>query len=548
MSFEEWQKLINGSICRVTADGRLVHDGLPLGWAIGVWGFVFIIFVWGIFSSQKIEQSAGGAYLSAAGFASYSNGTNFFGLANAISDKLGALWIKPWVMMPIKIAVVLLFLLVIWAGLAGSAIAGRNVATVLTWNLWWSGVIISVLFVGSGWCAICPWDNLANMVMRLRFWRGGGHTNPIVPSLGIRVPKYLRNVWPALFLFVFLTWLELGVGITTSPHATAILALSILVLAIIFLAIFERKAFCQFACPVGRTIGFYAQLAPVELRPRKADICAGCRTLECYHGNEDVDGCPTYLVMGRLKQNTFCTSCGNCARSCPHDNVGWRFRHPSHEALEGARPHWDEAWFMIFLLALTGFHGITMLEEWESWMRQLARYIGDSGQLLTSFSLAMIVAISVPIALFGLAVWMTKYLLGAGFSFSKIFMRLSFVALPLAFAYHLAHNLSHLLREGTGSIDVFANPLGTGLLPISVNERHLQMLDVAIGPNVLAAIQAVFLMAGFLVAILVIRRRGEGLLASDSRQMAPLAPIFCYSVLMTIFHLWLLMQPMNMRI
>ncbi len=78
------------------------------------------------------------------------------------------------------------------------------------------------------------------------------------------MPKQLRNVWPALLLFIGLTWLELGAGVTTSPYATALLALLMLVLATVSLSLFERKAFCRYFCPVGRTVGFYSQLAPVE--------------------------------------------------------------------------------------------------------------------------------------------------------------------------------------------------------------------------------------------------------------------------------------------
>ena len=532
MTAAEWDQIINGSICRVTPDGTLIHPGLPFGWGMAVWIIMFLTVFWGFYAPIRVK--------------SHGDITKFvFPVSSlpVLGSALRNFWIKPWVIIPAKIVTAGLFLLVIWAGLAGTPVPGRNLATVLTWNIWWSGVIISVLFVGSAWCAICPWDTLANLLVRIRFWRRSAPDS----TLGLRVPKALRNVWPALFLLAGLTWLELGVGITTSPRATALLALTILILAIFLLAVFERKALCQFACPVGRTIGFYAQLAPVELRAQDANICATCTTLECYHGSESVDPCPTHLVMGKLRQNTFCTSCGNCARSCPHGNVAWQFRPPSHEALEGARPHWDEAWFMIVLLALTGFHGLTMMEFWEDWIRQLARLVGDSGQLIWSFSIGMAMATAVPVSLYIGTVLLTYWISGSKLSFKMIFARLSFVALPLAFAYHLAHNLSHLLREGVGSGSVFANPLGSGVLPLSANERHLQMLDMAISPLALATIQAFLIALGFVFSVLVIRRRGALLLPGSSTSALPLAPAFSFAILMTAFHLWLLMQPMNMR-
>ncbi|MCP5072663.1 MAG: 4Fe-4S binding protein [Rhodobacteraceae bacterium] len=536
MTVSDWDQLVAGSLCQISPAGTLIHPGLPLAWGVIVWVMMLLICGWGL----SAPLGAGGARgLRPARF------TGFLSLGRA--TKLRNVFANPWLLTALKILTTGLFLLVIWAGLAGTPLPDRNIATVLTWNLWWSGVIISVFFIGSAWCAVCPWDALASWLVRRRLWMRAAPGG----SLDLRVPKALRNVWPALALFVALTWLELGAGITTSPYATAVLALFILMLAVAAMALFERKAFCRFACPVGRTIGFYAQLAPVELRPSDTDICAACTTLECYHGSADVDPCPTHQVMGRMTQNTFCTSCSNCVRSCPQQNVGWRLRAPSTEALEGARPHWDEAWFMIALLALTGFHGLTMMEFWEDIVRSVARLIGDNGQLLVSFTICMAAVMALPVALYSGAVWTINRLAGAKTVFREVFAKLAFTALPLAFAYHLAHNLSHLLREGLGTGSVFSNPLGTGSLPMSLTERHLRMLELPVAPAALAAIQALLMVFGFIIAVLVIRHRGAGLIAGEpagqAKRLWALTPACCFAVLVTAYHLWLLMQPMVMR-
>ena len=232
-----------------------------------------------------------------------------------IGDVVRLLTRRTWPLITLKILLIGLFLLIIISGLFGTAIPERNIATVLTWNLWWTGLIISVFFVGSAWCAVCPWETLSTWMVRLR--------QKAIPSnsLNLRVPKELRNVWPALVLLIGLTWLELGVGITVDPYATALLALFMVVLAVVTLAVFERRAFCRYLCPVGRTVGFYSQLAPIELRPIDTDTCSHCTSLACYHGDEHTEPCPTSLMMGTLQQNTYCTSCGNCIQSCPHDNI-----------------------------------------------------------------------------------------------------------------------------------------------------------------------------------------------------------------------------------
>ena len=536
----DWDQIIAQNMCRITPEGTLVHPGLPDLWGIFVWAVLALIAGWGLYAARPA---------SSAGFENMPRQPHWsFGSAPFIGPLFDRLAKSPLLLSVLKMISVALFLTVIWSGLAGTPLPERNLATVLTWNLWWSGVIVSVFFLGSAWCAICPWDALANWLVRRRLWKRADAET----SLGLKVPKAWRNVWPALAAFVVLTWLELGIGITSAPYATAILALSMLVLASLSMAIFERKAFCRYACPVGRTIGFYAQLAPVEQRPKALPTCASCKTLECYHGSETVDPCPTHQVMGRMAQNTFCTSCGNCARSCPHDNIGWRLRPPSHEVINTAKPHWDEAWFMVVLLALTGFHGLTMMEFFEEWIRALARQIGESGQPVMSFSIVMTGAVLLPVALYCGVIWLTR-LLGnekTDPSFHKLFTSLAFVALPLAFVYHIAHNLSHLLREGIGSSAVFANPMGYDTQPLSLVARHARMNEMALAPTTLATLQALLLVLGFLIAVLVIRARGKQLFIYRSnafKARLPLLPILSFALLITLWHLWLLMQPMVMR-
>lgn len=448
---------------------------------------------------------------------------------------------SPWPLQVSRLAVAAVFLLVIIAGLYGTALPERNLATSLTWTIWWTGVIIAVFFLGSSWCAVCPWDALAGWLVRRKLWRRA--ENPT--SLALQVPKCWRNVWPALLMFVGLTWLELGVGVTTNPYATALLALLMLVLATAGMAVFEGKAFCHYVCPVGRTIGFYNQLAMTALRPRDVQTCADCKTLDCYHGSKDIEACPTHLVMGRLTQSTYCTSCGNCVMSCPHDNVGWRLRSPASEAIHDARPHWDEAWFMLGLLALTSFHGITMMPFWESGLSRFAQWLGDSGQLLWSFSLGMLVILLLPAVLYALLLRVTQWLLPVSVSFRALFTQLAFISLPLAFSYHIAHNLTHLLRESRGFTAVMLNPLGRDTLPLGMQEMHLRHLQPLLPASIQYGLQAAIMVFGFWLAVRVLRRRASELVPTAGSLY--LLPGLVFIMVMSGFNLWLLAQPMVMR-
>ncbi len=108
--------------------------------------------------------------------------------------------------------VVLLYFFLVYAGLYGTQIPRLNIATVVVWTTWWTGIIFLILFLGKAWCYICPWNAMVNWVNRLT------HAN-----INLRWPRRFRNLYPALIFLGFITWLELGLGITFNPRYTAYL-------------------------------------------------------------------------------------------------------------------------------------------------------------------------------------------------------------------------------------------------------------------------------------------------------------------------------------
>ncbi len=513
-----------------TSEG-MVHPGLTAEWVLAVLSIMMLLTIWMMRKTTATSQL------------NYSVVTSISNLP-FVGKNIQQLITHPTVITGLRIFTAVVFLMVIAAGLFGTQVTERNLATTLTWTIWWSGVVISVFFVGSAWCAICPWDAIATWLVRRRLWKRGSELS----SLNIKVPKVIRNIWPALMMFVVLTWLELGYGITTSPYATALLALLIVVLATVSLAIYERKAFCRYFCAVGRTLGAYGGIAPVALRPIDNAVCASCKTLECYNGTADIEPCPTHLVMGRIKQNTYCTSCGSCTQSCPYQNISWQLRNIGDEITFSSRPHWDEAWFILGLLSLTIFHGFTMMPYWEGWMSQLAYTIGDSGQLLVSFSIGMLVAMLVPILFYSAMVSVMHRLINKQEEWKRVFSAMALSILPLAFAYHIAHNLTHLVRESQGFLSVVMNPFGTNTLPLSMQEIHMRHMNPVINDNIVFALQATLILFGFWLALKILRRRVlqyTGFTINQGRII--FIPMLVFILSISILNLWLLMQPMIMR-
>ena len=509
-------------------DEGMVHPGLPVVWVASIFiGMVVVAIRYTLMPSAHKKESSPFKY-------------------TFLREMIKPFITRPWLLISLRLFAAVVFLVVVYAGLFGTPIPEKNIATVLTWTIWWSGVIISIFFVGSAWCAICPWDAIATWLVRQRLWKRARETS----SLNLRVPKILRSVWPALLMFVGLTWLELGVGVTVSPYATALMALFMVVAATISLAIYERKAFCRYYCAIGRTIGAYSSIAPIALAPVNEKTCEDCTTLECFHGSNNIEPCPTNLVMGRLSQNTYCTSCGACTMSCPHENVSWKLRGIGDEITQTSRStvlrgRVDEAWFILGLVALTIFHGITMMPYWEGSIQKLAYLIGDSGQLLLSFSTGMFVSMLIPIVLFVVTIKLTQLLMNKKEDYNRIFSAFALSILPLAFTYHIAHNLTHLVRESAGFWGVVFNPFGKDALPLSMHELHMRHMNPLIADNIVFAVQGLLVFFGFWLALRIARQRYFQILGNN--RIVTFIPILTFISIIGFVDLWLLMQPMVMR-
>ncbi len=178
----------------------------------------------------------------------------------------------------------------------------------------------------------------------------------------------------------------------------------------------------------------------------------------------------------------------------------------------------------------------------------MAHFTGESGRLFVSFATGMLGATVVPVALYAAAIWALN--LGGGrTSYKKLFGGFAFTALPLAFAYHLAHNMDHLLGEGGDVLRVLGNPFGWGLAPLTSVQRHNIMMQNVVPENVVFALQAGFIVLGFWLAVQIGRYQARKLLAPGglADRVRKMLPLLLFFAAITAGNLWLLSQDMEMR-
>ncbi|MBI4866705.1 MAG: hypothetical protein HY816_07110 [Candidatus Wallbacteria bacterium] len=439
---------------------------------------------------------------------------------------------------------VLAFAVILIAGLFGDQNPARNVAPLMTWTVWWGGLVLLIMYAGKAWCFVCPWDAIAGWMERGSLWRrtaaGGG--------LGMPWPRSLRNIWPATALFVGLTWIELGFGVTSRPWATAALGLLMLALAVGCAFLFDRKSFCRYGCLVGRVSGLYALFAPIEIRARDTGVCGTCTGRECVRGGKDAYGCPTFEYLATMKANTYCIQCTECLQSCPHGNVAVNARPWGADLAAPGRPRADEAYLALLMLAISGFHGLTMTPAWREVTGVIASLV-SVGQT-AAFSLGMAALMALPVALYASLVAVSRAMAAwvhppaAEVRYRDYFIRYAYCVLPIALFYHLAHNLEHLLMEGPKVLVLLSDPLGRGWDLLGTGSWTVPPM---VSLDVLWVLQVALVGIGHVYSLWAASRIAARLFENRRAARASQWPMLAGMIAFSIFSLWLLKQPMEMR-
>ncbi len=316
----------------------------------------------------------------------------------------------------------------------------RNVALLLFWAWWWPLVLLSFLFVGRLWCAICPFMIYGELVqtLSLRLW----------PRTLRPWPRQAAERWGGWFLFagfaLILLWEELW-NLENTAYLSSWLLLLITAGAVICSSIFERRFWCRYLCPIGGMNGLFAKLSITELRAQQGTCSAECTTYQCYKGGpqkgegQETEGCPLYSHPAQLADNRDCVLCMTCLKACPHRSVELNLRPPGIELWTTHEPRAYEVALLLLLLNVVFLHRLPVLNQALPWSLRLENF--------GAHALLAIAALSLPalIPLLAQALLQLNYRLTQGLK-PRRFLELAYGYLPLV----LAGNLAYYLPLGLG--------------------------------------------------------------------------------------------------
>ncbi|MCB9426505.1 MAG: 4Fe-4S binding protein [Flavobacteriales bacterium] len=426
----------------------------------------------------------------------------------------------------------LLFVFVLITGIYGRKYT--SLAAGFTWLFWWTLLIFFVAFFGKIFCMVCPWDFFANL-----FEFGWLHkTKKKTLSLNLKFPKIFSNIYPAIFFFIILTWLELGFDITRNSYMTAILGFLMVGGAILFALLYEKRAFCRYVCLVGRISGLYAQMSPIELRKIDDTICKNCKTKECITGTDTTTPCPTSEKPFLLTQNTYCTLCTECIRSCDKSNLTLQSRPLGTDLAQIKNSKKDESVLAYTILILTFFHGITMTKLWYVWQAKLITAF-DIDHIASFTTMMLLLLIGVYSILKGIGGIVSNFV-----TEKKAELHLAYVFIPITLGYHLGHNSMHLFVETSYLVPIINDPMGYGWDLFNLSQYKPRPF---INPDALRYLQLLVVAIGFYFSVKVL---GQRVFQITKKETSKKILYITYYVLLLAFGtlaIWFIYQPMIMK-
>jgi len=415
--------------------------------------------------------------------------------------------------------------LVVVEGFTGPPAGAANLATAIVWTWGRAIAVIALLVAGNLFCMACPFTFPRALGRKL--------------GLGQRAfPAALRSKWLAAGLIGAFFWAYEAFDLWDRPVATAGIVVAYFAAAFLVDAVFRGASFCKYLCPIGQFQFAGSLVSPLEVKVRQPEVCAGCTTHDCLRGNAITAqrGCELELFLPTKSGSLDCTFCLDCAKACPHDNVGLLpvrvaaelHRDPPRSSVGRFARRPDLAAVALVLLA-GAFAGAAAM------VSPFATSVSSSGLRAAAFFAAALAAAAVLAAAASAAgrAWAR-----ASASFAEVFRRQTLTLLPLALAMWAAHFLFHLATAGPSIVPILRRAFsgavvsgaGAGAFP---------------GPAAISGIELLVLDFGLLLTL----HAAWKLAGELSRERAPrlFAPVAAVASVLWLGGAWVLLQPMAMR-
>lgn len=387
----------------------------------------------------------------------------------------------------VNIVFFIVLLIIIYFGLISAPdlrfMGGIPFATTMIWDIWHPLLAFTIILIGRLWCFACPIGAV-------------GDWTQSVFSLKKKYPEKYRNLWVAVILFLFIFAAERHLFMfTRNPPNTAGLLLFFTGLAVVMGAVFEKRSFCRYVCPIGLVLGVFSMLSAIELRCKSKKTCQEHDIKECVIGGKAGRACPVSEFPQTMERNNQCIMCMECVKSCSKDNIRVSLRLPGADIVRSRKTHLDEAFLVHGIIVIFLF--VLGMERFE-FRNVIINFVRSTAPFDTSTYYSFFVnywrnmwAITI-FALITLGAAGLMYLSTRasfpGESTRQKFTDLSYAFIPLSLSVYLAENTFRLQK-------------GLSYIIANIGEIFGKVWRFTVDFDTLNHLQIILLLAGFIFTL-----------------------------------------------
>jgi len=301
---------------------------------------------------------------------------------------------------------VALYVLVIYAGLAGTQTATANIVPTFIYVIFWVGIPFASLLFGDVFRAFNPWRAIARAFAWLASRLRGRREAPAA----LPYPSWLGR-WPAAAVILGFAWLELVYANKDAPDTLAVLSLGYGAAMLVGMSVYGIETWTQRADGFSAAFGLFANLSPLHWRD------------------------------GRL------------------------YARPPFVGVMRLQPMAGTVALLCVMIGTTSFDGFSQKGEWNSIEPHLQKFFSNLGLSIEpavelAFTVGLVAAVLAIAGLYRLGV-LGMHSLG-GHSTQELAQRFVYTLVPIALAYVIAHYFSLLAYQGQAVSYLASDPLGNG--------------------------------------------------------------------------------------
>lgn len=379
----------------------------------------------------------------------------------------------------VKAFFVMVFLLVIVAGLFGRQSAVFNIAPTFVWILFGVGLTYFSAFIGNIW-------ELANPLKTLYGW-----AEKFAGKLSLdNVWPQGWGVWPAFLGFLAYRWIENVYPDAAVPATLATLVLFYSVVTLVGMFYFGRDVWLRYGDPFSVFFRFLSRFSLTEWR----------------------------AIDGRNELNLRPPAVGLFNRDGKIDT--------------------SVVVFVLFMLASVAFDGVKVTPPWRE-LSSLLYQFGFSSVVIGTLGLLLLLAVFIGIyATFSFLVRLFAQSKESVLSIARTFI---FSLLPIAVVYEIAHFVTLLFIDGQRAIPLFSDPFGFGwnLFGTADYNINFQLINL----KTLWNWQVALIVLGHITAVYVAHIIANHFFGNRKTAMRSQFPMLVLMVNYTMLGLWILAQP-----